>query len=137
VGVPIHIDNDFSTWNRYGNRYWPAMHLIDKRGVIRHVRIGESRYQETEGLINRCWLRRSTLHNCGFRRRMAIWQVACFMSDVIGCESLLKYFPHIHNTGSAVRALVPTCRASRHLPIASFSALFLGVSVNVPSGILT
>jgi len=49
--IRFPIDNDFSTWNRYGNRYWPAMYLIDKQGVIRHVRIGEGRYQETEGLI--------------------------------------------------------------------------------------
>ena len=27
------------------------MYLIDKLGVIRHVRIGEGRYQGTEGLI--------------------------------------------------------------------------------------
>lgn len=45
------IDNDFSTWNTYGNRYWPAMYLIDKQGVIRHVRIGEGGYEETERLI--------------------------------------------------------------------------------------
>lgn len=51
IRFPIPIDNDFSTWNRYGNRYWPAMHLIDKQGVIRHVRIGEGGYQETERLI--------------------------------------------------------------------------------------
>ncbi|HJS67577.1 MAG TPA: redoxin domain-containing protein [Nitrospiraceae bacterium] len=47
----IPIDNDFSTWNRYGNRYWPAMYLIDNQGVIRHVRIGEGGYQDTERLI--------------------------------------------------------------------------------------
>jgi len=41
IRFPIPIDNDFSTWNRYGNRYWPALYLIDKQGVIRHVRIGE------------------------------------------------------------------------------------------------
>ena len=40
----IPIDNDFSTWSRYGNRYWPAMYLIDKQGVIRNVRIGEGGY---------------------------------------------------------------------------------------------
>jgi thiol-disulfide isomerase/thioredoxin len=51
IRFPIPIDNDSSTWNRYGNRYWPAMYLIDKQGVIRHVRIGEGRYQETEQLI--------------------------------------------------------------------------------------
>lgn len=51
IRFAVPIDNDFSTWNRYGNRYWPAMYLIDKRGVIRHVRIGEGGYQETEQLI--------------------------------------------------------------------------------------
>lgn len=51
IRFPVPIDNDFSTWNRYGNRYWPAMYLIDKRGTIRYVRIGEGGYQETERLI--------------------------------------------------------------------------------------
>lgn len=51
IRFAVPIDNDFSTWNKYGNRYWPAMYLIDKQGVVRHVRIGEGRYQETEQLI--------------------------------------------------------------------------------------
>jgi thiol-disulfide isomerase/thioredoxin len=51
IDFPVSIDNDFSTWNHYGNRYWPAMYLIDKQGVIRYIRIGEGGYQETEGLI--------------------------------------------------------------------------------------
>lgn len=51
IRFAVPIDNDFSTWNKYGNRYWPAMYLIDKQGVIRHVRIGEGGYQETERLI--------------------------------------------------------------------------------------
>ena len=51
IRFPVPIDNDFSTWNRYGNRYWPAMYLVDKQGVIRHVRIGEGGYQDTEQLI--------------------------------------------------------------------------------------
>ncbi len=51
IQYAVPIDNEFSTWNRYGNRYWPAMYLIDKKGVIRSVRIGEGGYQETEQLI--------------------------------------------------------------------------------------
>ena len=51
IRFPVPIDNDFATWNRYGNRYWPAMYLIDKQGVIRYVRVGEGGYQETERLI--------------------------------------------------------------------------------------
>ncbi|MBM4133609.1 MAG: redoxin domain-containing protein [Nitrospira sp.] len=51
IRYPVPIDNDFATWNRYGNRYWPAMYLIDKRGIIRTVRIGEGGYAETERWI--------------------------------------------------------------------------------------
>lgn len=51
IRFAVPIDNDFATWNKYGNRYWPAMYLIDKRGVIRNVRIGEGGYSETERLI--------------------------------------------------------------------------------------
>jgi thiol-disulfide isomerase/thioredoxin len=51
IRFPVPIDNDFSTWNRYGNRYWPAMYLIDKQGMVRYVRVGEGGYQETERLI--------------------------------------------------------------------------------------
>jgi thiol-disulfide isomerase/thioredoxin len=51
IRYPVSIDNDFSTWNRYGNRYWPAMYLIDKHGTIRYVRVGEGGYKDTEGLI--------------------------------------------------------------------------------------
>jgi thiol-disulfide isomerase/thioredoxin len=51
IRFPVPIDNDFSTWNRYGNRYWPAMYLIDKRGIIRYVKIGEGGYGETEQQI--------------------------------------------------------------------------------------
>jgi thiol-disulfide isomerase/thioredoxin len=53
IQYPIPIDNDFSTWNRYGNRYWPAMYLIDKRGTIRYVRVGEGGYAETDAVIQK------------------------------------------------------------------------------------
>ena len=51
IRFPVPIDNDFSTWKRYGNRYWPAMYLIDKQGIIRYVKIGEGGYVETERQI--------------------------------------------------------------------------------------
>lgn len=51
IPYPIAIDNDFSIWNRYGNRYWPAIYLIDKRGTIRYTRFGEGGYAETERMI--------------------------------------------------------------------------------------
>lgn len=51
IRFAVPIDNDFSTWNRYGNRYWPAMYLIDKRGIIRYIKVGEGGYSETERQI--------------------------------------------------------------------------------------
>jgi thiol-disulfide isomerase/thioredoxin len=48
IQYPVAIDNDFNTWKRYQNRYWPAMYLIDKKGMIRYLRVGEGGYQETE-----------------------------------------------------------------------------------------
>ena len=44
-------DNDGATWRAYKNRYWPTLYLIDKRGHIRYVHIGEGRYDETEKAI--------------------------------------------------------------------------------------
>jgi len=44
----IALDNDFANWKRYGNRYWPALYLIDKQGFIRYVTVGEGGYDLTE-----------------------------------------------------------------------------------------
>jgi thiol-disulfide isomerase/thioredoxin len=52
IQYPVVIDNDFVTWKRYKNRFWPAMYVIDKRGVIRYLRAGEGGYRETERRIS-------------------------------------------------------------------------------------
>lgn len=44
-------DNDFSTWQAYKNRFWPAKYLIDKEGKIRYTHFGEGKYDETEKMI--------------------------------------------------------------------------------------
>ena len=53
LNVPYAVarDNDGATWRAYRNRYWPTLYLIDKRGRLRYVHIGEGRYQETETAI--------------------------------------------------------------------------------------
>jgi len=51
IQYAIAIDNDFTTWDRYGNRYWPAFYLIDKQGIIRYTRFGEGAYAQTEKQI--------------------------------------------------------------------------------------
>ncbi len=39
---PVMMDNDFSYWNAMGTRYWPTFYLIDKKGLIRAVYLGET-----------------------------------------------------------------------------------------------
>jgi thiol-disulfide isomerase/thioredoxin len=39
---PIMMDNDLSYWHALDNEYWPAWYLVDRRGVIRKVAVGET-----------------------------------------------------------------------------------------------
>lgn len=48
---PIVLDNDYATWNAYGNRFWPRKYLIDIEGNVVYDHIGEGAYEETEEKI--------------------------------------------------------------------------------------
>ncbi|HTK33575.1 MAG TPA: cytochrome c biogenesis protein CcdA [Candidatus Paceibacterota bacterium] len=48
---PIVLDNDYATWNAYGNQYWPHKYLIDITGHVVYDHIGEGGYAETESEI--------------------------------------------------------------------------------------
>jgi hypothetical protein len=51
IQYAVAQDNDGVTWQAYNNHYWPTLYLIDKRGHIRYVHIGEGAYTETEAAI--------------------------------------------------------------------------------------
>lgn len=51
VQYPVVLDNDYSTWTAYGNRYWPRKYLIDIDGFVVYDHIGEGAYEETEKKI--------------------------------------------------------------------------------------
>lgn len=51
IRYPIAQDNQYATWKAYANQYWPAVYLIDRKGVIRYKHFGEGQYQETEQAI--------------------------------------------------------------------------------------
>jgi cytochrome c biogenesis protein CcdA/thiol-disulfide isomerase/thioredoxin len=48
---PVAQDNDYATWNAWGNRYWPAKYLIDATGQVRYTHFGEGDYDVTEQAI--------------------------------------------------------------------------------------
>jgi cytochrome c biogenesis protein CcdA/thiol-disulfide isomerase/thioredoxin len=51
IKYPVVLDNDYSTWKAFGNRYWPRKYLIDIDGYIVYDHIGEGAYDETEDEI--------------------------------------------------------------------------------------
>ncbi len=51
IKYPVILDNDFSTWAAYQNRFWPRKYLIDIDGYIVYDHIGEGAYEETERKI--------------------------------------------------------------------------------------
>ena len=48
VTWPVAMDNDFTTWRAYENRWWPHKFLVDEDGAVRYHHIGEGAYEETE-----------------------------------------------------------------------------------------
>ncbi|MDQ3103265.1 MAG: cytochrome c biogenesis protein DipZ [Actinomycetota bacterium] len=48
---PVVQDNDYGTWNAFGNQYWPAKYLIDPEGRVRYAHFGEGAYETTESAI--------------------------------------------------------------------------------------
>ncbi len=51
VAYPVVIDNDFAIWQSFGNRYWPALYLLDGDGIVRFHHFGEEAYDEIERAI--------------------------------------------------------------------------------------
>jgi thiol-disulfide isomerase/thioredoxin len=60
IKYPVAMDNNYSTWDAYGNEYWPADYVIDKNGNIRYASLGEGNYNQTEAVI------RELLENAGY-----------------------------------------------------------------------
>jgi cytochrome c biogenesis protein CcdA/thiol-disulfide isomerase/thioredoxin len=56
IDYPVALDNHLSTWTNYRNRYWPADYLIDAKGIVRQVSLGEGGYGTTETHIRQLLL---------------------------------------------------------------------------------
>ena len=48
---PVAQDNDYGTWDAWGNQYWPAKYLVDRSGQVRYTHFGEGDYGATESAI--------------------------------------------------------------------------------------
>jgi hypothetical protein len=51
VEYPVLLDNHQANWDRFANRYWPTLYLIDANGYLRYQHAGEGRYAESEAAL--------------------------------------------------------------------------------------
>jgi len=59
IKYPVVQDNEYSTWNAFGNEYWPNEYLIDIDGYIVDNHAGEGDYDKTEGAIQQALAERA------------------------------------------------------------------------------
>ena len=52
IDWPVVADNDYKLWNAYGNRYWPALYLIDRNGKLVYSHFGEGNYEQIEQRVS-------------------------------------------------------------------------------------
>lgn len=53
IQYPVLTDNDYATWNAYNVEGWPTMFLVDKKGHVRWMHVGEGAYGEAEQTIQK------------------------------------------------------------------------------------
>jgi cytochrome c biogenesis protein CcdA/thiol-disulfide isomerase/thioredoxin len=51
IHYPVAQDNDYKTWDAYGNQFWPAEYFIDAKGRVRFTHFGEGSYKEKERVV--------------------------------------------------------------------------------------
>ena len=49
MAYPVAVDNDAKTWRAWGNRWWPSVYLIDKKGDVRYRWDGELNWKDVKG----------------------------------------------------------------------------------------
>ena len=61
ITYAVAQDNGYRTWNAYGNRYWPALYLIDRDGRVVYQHFGEGGYAHTEAVIQKLLSARTSM----------------------------------------------------------------------------
>jgi thiol-disulfide isomerase/thioredoxin len=51
IPYPVAVDNAYTIWRAFNNRYWPAHYFADAKGRLRGQHFGEGDYERSERLI--------------------------------------------------------------------------------------
>lgn len=92
IHFPVVLDNDYSTWTAYKNRYWPHKYLIDIDGYIVYDHIGEGAYEETEKKIQELLEERETA--LGMNEELS--SNISTPTGVVGVDSSMPRSPEIY-----------------------------------------
>ena len=65
INYPVVLDNDYGTWDAFGNEYWPREYLINLDGFIVHDHAGEGDYDITEQAIQKALAERASILGTG------------------------------------------------------------------------
>jgi cytochrome c biogenesis protein CcdA/thiol-disulfide isomerase/thioredoxin len=113
---PVAQDNEYATWDAWGNQYWPAKYLIDARGRVRYAHFGEGDYERTESAI-RALLAEAGASRLGAAARARV-EVAA--SDLATPETYLNY-ERAQNFDPPLRPGTGSYAGSDDLPPVHFS----------------
>jgi thiol-disulfide isomerase/thioredoxin len=53
ITYPVAQDNNFATWNAWGNKFWPAQYIVDQKGKIVYTHAGEGQYDVIEKTVRK------------------------------------------------------------------------------------
>lgn len=59
VKYPVVQDNEYKTWNAFGNQFWPNEYLVDIDGFVVDNHAGEGDYDKTESAIQQALAERA------------------------------------------------------------------------------
>ncbi|MCR4333698.1 MAG: redoxin family protein [Patescibacteria group bacterium] len=97
ITYPIVLDNDYATWNAYGNQYWPRKYIIDIYGNVVYDHIGEGSYEETEMKIRELLAERAQVLGMNAPATDSALAVSEMPAEITAAESPETYFGSSRN----------------------------------------
>jgi cytochrome c biogenesis protein CcdA/thiol-disulfide isomerase/thioredoxin len=95
ITYPVVLDNEYKTWNAFGNQFWPREYLVDIDGYIVHDHSGEGEYDVTEKAIQAALAERAA--RLGTSAVVATSTVSITPADLSGIGSPETYFGSARN----------------------------------------
>jgi cytochrome c biogenesis protein CcdA/thiol-disulfide isomerase/thioredoxin len=90
IRYPVVLDNEYATWNAFGNQFWPREYLVDIDGYVVHDHSGEGEYDVTEKAIQEALNERAA--RFGMPATIASSTVRIAPADLSGIGSPETYF---------------------------------------------